>query len=480
MYASLQPGRYRFEVKSLGWNGGWSSPSFFSFGIKPPYWRTAWFFTVLGLAILMLLYFFFRYRILQLVKLQKEKLKLQQVRNEQLKEQLEMEKIINFFTTSLASKNTKEEVIRDVAKNLIHQLGFANCMIYLWNEDKTVLLQKAGYGPNGFLEDLEKEQFRVELWQGIVGHVAATKKPVLVDDTSKDSRYRSDVLTRYSELAVPAMYNDELIGVIDSEDFERNYYTPRHLQILSTIATLMAAKLTTIEADEDIRRKKEQIGRMNEQLTQSELASLRSQMNPHFLFNSLSSIHKYIWENRQEDASEYLTKFSRLIRMILENSKEKTIPLSVEIEMLHLYIELEHRRCNGKFNYRLTVENSLDTTNIAVPSMIIQPYIENAIWHGLVPKDNPGELIVTVARSNEKLECCIEDDGIGREVAKAIKDSKQDKYMSLGMDITRKRLELMSRVTGETASVTIIDKKNKEGLSSGTKVILYLPFTTLY
>jgi putative methionine-R-sulfoxide reductase with GAF domain len=413
-------------------------------------------------------------------KKQEEKLERQQLHNEGLKAQLEMEQIINFFTTSLVSKNTKEDVAWDVAKNLIYKLGFANCMIYLWNDDKTLLLQKAGYGPNGSLEDIIKEQFSVELWQGIVGHVAATKKPIVVGDTSQDTRYRADVLRRYSELAVPALYNGELMGVIDSEDFTKNYYTAQHVQRLTTIATLMAAKLVAIEAAEDIRKKKEQISNMNVQLAQLELASLRSQMNPHFLFNSLNSIHKYIWENRPEDASEYLTKFSKLIRMILENSKEKSIPLSAEIEMLHLYIELEHRRCNSKFSYRFTVDNNLDASNIAIPSMIIQPYVENAIWHGLVQKEGNGELIITINGKGKVLECCVEDDGIGRQSAMEIRKERQGEHKPLGLGITHKRLKLLGIEKGEDADVTIIDKKDSDGQAGGTKVILHLPLTTLY
>ena len=430
--------------------------------------------------VLMILFIIFLIRQKRRHKTSEEKLEIQELHNKQLKAQLEMEQIINFFTTSLVNKNTKEDVIWDVAKNLIYKLGFANCMIYLWNEDKTILLQKAGYGPNGSLEDIIKEQFSVELWQGIVGHVAATKKPIMVGDTSKDSRYRTDMLTRYSELAVPALYNNELIGVIDSEDFAKNYYTAQHLQILTTIATLMAAKLVAIEAGEDIRRKKEEIIKMNEQLAQLELASLRSQMNPHFIFNSLNSIHKYIWENKPNDASEYLTKFSKLIRMILENSKEKTISLSVEIEMLQLYIELEHRRCNGKFNYQITIDKTIDQDNTSIPSMIIQPYVENAIWHGLMQKDGNGVLTVSINGNDGVLECCIEDTGIGRAKAMEISGSKQDKHRSLGMGITRKRLELSGMEKGETATVTIIDKMDEMNKACGTKVILQLPLTNLY
>lgn len=413
-------------------------------------------------------------------KTSNKKLELEQLHNEGLKAQLEMEQIINFFTTSLVNKNTKEDVVWDVARNLIYKLGFANCMIYLWNDDRSLLLQKAGYGPNGSLEHIIKEQFSVELWQGIVGHVAATKKPIVVGDTSKDPRYRPDILTRYSELSVPALYNGELIGVIDSEDFRKDYYTPQHVQILTTIATLMAAKLVAIEADEDIQRKKEEISNMNMQLAQLELASLRSQMNPHFLFNSLNSIHKYIWENRPEDASEYLTKFSKLIRMILENSKEKSISLSTEIEMLHLYIELEHRRCNSKFTYCFTVDHALDANNIAIPSMIIQPYVENAIWHGLVQKEGNGELMITINSKGELLECCVEDNGIGRQKAMQLREEKQGMHKPLALGITHKRLTLLSMEKGEDASVTIIDKKDNDGKAHGTKVILHLPMANFY
>lgn len=412
-------------------------------------------------------------------KAQNQKPGKERLQNEQLIAQLEIEQIVNFFCTSLVSMNTKEEVIWDVAKNLIYKLGFANCMIYLWNDEKTKLLQKAGYGPNGSLEIVIKEQFSVELWQGIVGHAAATKKPVLVGDTTKDPRYRADILSRSSELAVPALYNGELVGVIDSEDFAKDHYTARHVQLLTTIAALMAGKLVAIEIQEDIRRKKDEINQMNEQLARLELASLRSQMNPHFLFNSLNSIHKYIWENKQEDASAYLTKFAKLIRMILENSKEKAIILSAEIEMLDLYIELEHRRCNGKFSYRLTIGEEIDTGNTVIPSMIIQPYVENAIWHGLVPKEGNGELIISIGGNKNALECCIEDNGIGREKAWQIKQAKQDNHKSLGLGITNKRLELLAIEKGKPATVTIVDKTNSEG-PCGTKVILRLPVTALF
>lgn len=480
-YTNLPAGTYTFRVKAFNNNGVPSAKTAsYTFTIYPPIWQTVWFRLLAVCSFAVLLYVIYRLQIKRIKLQQEEKNKLQQVQLEHYKQQLEMEQIINFFSSSLADKNTQEEVIWDVAKNLIQKLGFANCMIYLWNEDKTELLQKAGYGPNGSLETVVKDPFNAKLWEGIVGHVAATKKPIMLGDTSKDPRYRADVLNRSSELCVPALYNGELVSVIDSEDFAKDYYTQTHLQILTTIATLMAARLVSIEAAEEARRKKEELAKMNEQLAQLELAALRSQMNPHFIFNSLNSIHKYIWENRQQDASEYLTKFSRLVRMILENSKEKEITLSDEIDMLHLYIELEHRRCNGRFNYSVEVDNSIDAANTSIPSMLIQPYVENAIWHGLVQKEGAGNLHIYFTENNHMLECTIEDDGIGREKAMEIKRSKQDKHTSLGLSITAKRVSLLYNESGEVATVQVFDKKHDTGKAAGTKVVLLLPLNNLY
>lgn len=402
---------------------------------------------------------------------QLEQNKIQELKLEQYRQQLEFEQIVNFFSGSLADKNSQEAVIWDVAKNLIHKLGFANCMIYLWNDDKTVLLQKAGYGPNGSLEEVIKQPFNVEPWQGIVGHVAATRKPIMLGDTSKDSRYRPDVLTRYSELCVPALYNGELISVIDSEDFAKDYYTQQHLQILTTIATMMAARLVSIEAAEDIRRKKEELNKINEQMAQLELASLRSQMNPHFIFNSLNSVQKYIWENKEEDAAEYLAKFAKLMRAILENSRKDLVTLKEEIDILKIYIELEHRRSNGQFDYSIKTDETLNQDLAMVPPMLMQPFIENAIWHGLNKKKSKGILAVTVEKQNDKLICIIDDDGVGRQ---AKKPGVTDEKKSLGIEITQQRIARLMQTTKLEAGISIFDKKTG-GLATGTTVTITLP-----
>lgn len=402
---------------------------------------------------------------------QLEQNKIQELKLEQYRQQLEFEQIVNFFSGSLADKGTQEEVIWDVAKNLIHKLGFANCMIYLWNDNKTILLQKAGYGPNGSLEEVIKQPFNVEPWQGIVGHVAATKKPIMLGDTSRDPRYRPDVLTRFSELCVPALYNGELISVIDSEDFAKDYYTQQHLQILTTIATMMAARLVSIEAAEDIRRKKEELNRINEQMAQLELASLRSQMNPHFIFNSLNSVQKYIWENKEEDAAEYLAKFAKLMRAILENSRKDLVTVKEEIDILKIYIELEHRRSNGQFDYIIRTDETLNKEVTMIPPMLMQPFIENAIWHGLNKKQVKGNLAIMVEKQADKLICIIDDDGVGRQAKTPV---QEDEKKSLGIEITQQRIARLMKTTKQDASIFITDKK-ENGRPAGTTVTITLP-----
>ncbi|WP_342084356.1 histidine kinase [Dyadobacter sp. OTU695] len=204
-----------------------------------------------------------------------------------------------------------------------------------------------------------------------------------------------------------------------------------------------------------------------------EMKALRSQMNPHFIFNSLNSIQKYIWENRQEDASEYLTKFARLIRLVLENSLYESVKLTDELASLRLYVEMEHRRNNQKFYYTISVAENIDTESTLIPPLLLQPYIENAIWHGLSQKDGHGRLDIVIEKTAESLICRIEDDGIGRAKSAEIKvDGIQKK--SLAMNISSQRIEWLKNDSNVRSSVEIIDKFDGNE-STGTIVLLTLP-----
>ena len=472
-YASLQPGNYLFEVRMLGWNGKWGIPAVFRFTISPPFWKTGWFVSLVVFCILLLTFLFIKGREKSFKTIAAEKLKVQQLNAEQYKRKLEMEQIINYFSSSLIDKNTIEDVLWDVAKNLIGQLGFVDCMMYLWNEDKTKMIQKAGFGPKGSIEEIRQQPFDVLPGQGVVGYVMTTKNPVLIPDTSQDIRYRPDEIVRLSEITVPVIYNNELIGVIDSEHPEKNFFTLQHLQILSTISTLMANKIKSIEAEQSVHRANIEMYSMKEQLSQAKVESLRSQMNPHFIFNCLNSIDNLIQTDQKEKATDYLAKFARLIRGILENSKNNTVPCWKDLETLELYLEMEKLRWDNKITCTLTIASEIQLGDYKVPPMIIQPFIENAIHHGLLNKvSGDKNLDIDVHLEENNIKYTITDNGVGRQKAGEYKKLNRPSRASFGMQITKDRINLFNQ--GYQIDAKISDLFNSEHAAAGTRVEVWL------
>lgn len=227
-------------------------------------------------------------------------------------------------------------------------------------------------------------------------------------------------------------------------------------------------------------KKKEKLKTQYEKkLANVEMTALLAQMNPHFLFNSLNSIDSYIIKNESGKASEYLNNFARLMRLILQNSRSNYTSLKDEIELLELYMQMEGLRFKDKFSYEIKVQEGLDTASIMIPPMLIQPYIENAIWHGLMHKKDTtiGKVEVTISEKSNRLICIIEDNGIGRAKAEEIKAQKPGNHKrSMGMQITRDRIDLINKLYNTDTSVQVFDLKDKEGNASGTRVELIIPY----
>lgn len=201
------------------------------------------------------------------------------------------------------------------------------------------------------------------------------------------------------------------------------------------------------------------------------LKSLRSQMNPHFIFNALNSVNSFIASNDERTANRYLTDFSKLMRSVLENSEEDFIPLSKEIELLELYTKLEHFRFQDKFDYNITVDETINVDEFLIPPMLLQPYIENAVWHGLRYKDEKGLLQISLkAQTNNELQIVIEDNGIGREKSKEFKTTHQKNQNSKGMGNIKKRVAILNEMYADKVDVFIEDIAN----DGGTKVVLTL------
>jgi len=202
------------------------------------------------------------------------------------------------------------------------------------------------------------------------------------------------------------------------------------------------------------------------------LKSLRSQMNPHFIFNALNSVNNYIAKSDERSANRYLSEFSTLMRSVLENSEEDFIPLSKELELLELYVKLEHSRFPEKFDYNIAIDERLDVSSFQIPPMLLQPYIENAIWHGLRYKEEKGYLYINVERRNEtSLEIRITDNGIGRKKSAELKTRNQKKQKSKGMGNIKKRIAILNDMYKDKVDVHITDLETD---GSGTKVVFTL------
>ena len=227
-----------------------------------------------------------------------------------------------------------------------------------------------------------------------------------------------------------------------------------------------------------LKRKNEKlaIGKTHSELMQKmselEMQALRAQMNPHFIFNCLSSINRFILKNESKIASNYLTRFSRLMRMVLNNSQKPLIALDDELEMLELYLEMERLRFKNSFDYGITFLNKVESDNIFIPPLLLQPFCENAIWHGLMHKEGTGRLDIELSMQDNILNCIVTDNGVGREKAEEMKSKTAEKEKSMGLQITTERLALLNREKGLHTFYEIEDLKDNIGNAAGTKVTL--------
>jgi tetratricopeptide (TPR) repeat protein len=228
--------------------------------------------------------------------------------------------------------------------------------------------------------------------------------------------------------------------------------------------------------NKDLEDKNEIIKEVTHKIQATEITALRAQMNPHFIFNCLNSIQLYTAQNNTEKATDYLNKFSRLIRLVLENSRSDKVSLDNELETLRLYIEMEAMRFRGKVNFQINTAQNVDKDSIQIPPLLLQPFVENAIWHGLMHKEEGGIIRIEVTQPNDHLlRFDITDDGVGREKAAEFKSKSATQNKSFGMKVTAERIDLINQLYNTSTQVQIIDLKNKNGEATGTKVIVEIP-----
>ncbi|MFT3910791.1 MAG: histidine kinase [Ferruginibacter sp.] len=462
-YNSLPPGTYTFKVRVSNDNKQWQdAENQVTIIIATPFYKSWWFKLIAVLVGLGLIWIVINYY--------RQKQKSQ-------RERLETESVINYFASQINSHQQTDTLLWDVAKNCISQLRFEDCVIYLLDDTRNVLVQKAAYGPKNKTAFAIHDPIEIPVGNGITGTVAKTGIAEIVNNTAEDKRYIIDDGKRSSEIAVPIFINKKVVGVIDSEHRQKNFFTQRHLQILSTIAALCANQIQKTKAEEEKQRATIELLQNKQKATESRLQSLRLQMNPHFLFNALNSVQQMILADEEMVATKYLSRFSKLLRAILVHSDKETISLREELEILKLYVELESIRFKESFQYKIECDENIDAEEIKIPTLLVQPFVENAIWHGLMHKEGDRCLLVEFTEQGDFIKCIIEDNGIGRKRSAEMKNiaGQEKKHTSKGIEVSKERLKTLRATDGREGSINIVDITGNDGEAAGTRIEINFP-----
>ncbi|MEP2937675.1 MAG: histidine kinase [Gilvibacter sp.] len=315
------------------------------------------------------------------------------------------------------------------------------------------------------LGEFDKSANSYESYVALVDKLYSRKEQEL----SQAARFSRDIAlkqNRITSLESQRQLNESRyeLAFENQELIEKNNKVQRWI-----IASLIALALLLLATAYILRKNVRQQKYANNLLA---LKSLRTQMNPHFIFNALNSVNSFIATNDERTANKYLSDFSRLMRSVLENSDEDFIPLSKELELLTIYTKLEHFRFKDKFDYEIHLDPALQVNDFMIPPMLLQPYIENAVWHGLRYKETKGKLDIYFDQiDKETIKIQIVDDGIGRLKSKALKTENQKKQNSKGMGNIKKRIKILNEMYKDKVDVLVSDVfENTEG----TRVTLIL------
>ncbi|MBI5539168.1 MAG: tetratricopeptide repeat protein [Bacteroidia bacterium] len=284
--------------------------------------------------------------------------------------------------------------------------------------------------------------------------------------------------TEKKEKQISYLINENKIKTLESNKKKEELETNQVITYWLLSAGIMLIVIIIFSYILVLYKGKQKRGKLEKDLIQYMQKAVNQQMNPHFIFNTLNSIQYYLLNNDKISSSKYISKFSKLMRLTLDNSQTTLIPLFTEIEALQLYLELEQVRYKNKFQFELIIDNDIDVESTYIPPLIIQPHIENAIWHGLMhlENDKEGRINVKFENSNNILLCYIEDNGIGRKRAEEIKALYKPEHKSLGTKITNSRIEIINQMFNRKIEINYVDLYDINNNPKGTKVEILFPF----
>ena len=365
------------------------------------------------------------------------------------------------YDKAIEAKKTvlKEDFVKDNSKKEVEQIQEL-ADIYIKKDDigEAISLLKKSYGialEKGHTLEAQKSVKKLDSLYNMSENTDASvrlyrdflgKLPDLVskDKSLADEKILEDTEQRIAQLEKEKQLKDELIR-------KKNVFNYSLIGVLLVLSALIIFIFRTL--------KKVQI--KNKKIA---LQSLRREMNPHFIFNSLNSVNHFIATNNELEANQYLTKFSKLMRGVMENSTEDFIPFQQELDLLQNYLALEKTRFSDKFDYEIEVDESLNTQSLKVPGMLVQPFLENAIWHGLRYRTTKGFLKLYFEKDNQYLKITVEDNGIGIEESKKQKTEHQKARKGRGMKNTLERIALLNDLYHQEIQCNITDKQNTQGV----------------
>lgn len=366
----------------------------------------------------------------------------------------------NFDKAIEAKKKVlKENFVKENSQEKVNQIQeLADIYIKKNNPKEAVALLKNAYGialDKGHTLEAQKSVKKLDSLYAISGNVDASvqlyrdflsKLPSLVskDRSLVDNKILEDTEQRISQLEKEKELKDELIR-------KKNIFNYGLIGVLILLTGLIVFIFRTL--------KKVQV--KNKKIA---LQSLRREMNPHFIFNSLNSVNHFIATNNELEANQYLTRFSKLMRGVMENSTDDFIPFQQELDLLQNYLALEKTRFADKFDYEIDVDESLNLQSLQVPGMLVQPFLENAIWHGLRYRTEKGFLKLSFEKSEQYLKITIEDNGIGIEESKKQKTQHQKTREGRGMKNTLERIQLLNDLYKKNITCSVKDKENSSGV----------------
>ncbi len=319
-----------------------------------------------------------------------------------LRQELEIKSAISFFSSVLYTHKNLDDLIWEITTQCIAKLKLEDCIVYIVDREKNRLVQKAAIGPKRSREEMAiVNPIEIPLGEGIVGSAALYNQIENIPDTTKDSRYIMDDHFRYSELAVPIHFNGEVLGVIDSENSKKGFFTTKHQQILEAIASIAAQKIRQFQDEKLLAEQRSIINQKNSAILEWKLQALQNQMDPHFILNAMNSLQSLILSNNIDKSIFYVSKFSKILHKIFKQSENPGISIDKELEFVREYIQMEALRFTKEIDLDLIVDPTLNLEEIFIPTFICQPIVENSIWHGFAKKTSNCLISITIHRDED-------------------------------------------------------------------------------